>query len=90
MNSSEQKQIYSLGRMLFRDAERVQKLINSEQLNVSSEVSEFTETVIRVTHGHVRPQDIRQIYEQNFSNRAHSEEYEKVAQIFSSQQEAVG
>ncbi|MBA6365676.1 hypothetical protein H4J42_18200, partial [Colwellia sp. BRX8-8] len=59
MNSSEQKQIYLLGRMLFRDAARVQNLINTEQLNVSSEASEFAETVIRVSHGHASAQDVR-------------------------------
>ena len=81
MNSSEQKQIYLLGRMLFRDASRVQNLINTEQLNVSSEASEFTETVIRLSHGHVSSQVVREVYEQNFSNRPHSDEYKKVADI---------
>ncbi|MFT6127997.1 MAG: hypothetical protein ACJAVA_002494 [Flavobacteriaceae bacterium] len=83
MNSSEQKQIYLLGRMLFRDAARVQNLINTEQLNVSSEASEFAAAAaaIRLSHGHISAQDFRDIYEKNFSNRIHSDEYKKVADI---------
>lgn len=81
MNSSEQKQIYLLGRMLFRDAARVQNLINTEQLNVSPEASEFAQTVIRVSHGHATPQDVRAIYEDNFSTRVRRDEYKKVADI---------
>jgi hypothetical protein len=81
MNSSEQKQIFLLGRMLFRDAGRVQNLINTEQLNVSSEASEFTATVISLSHGHISAQSVRDIYEEKFSNRPHSDEYKKVADI---------
>jgi len=81
MNSSEQKQIYLLGRMLFRDAARVENLINTKQLNVSSEAAEFAQTVIRVSHGHASAQDVRAIYEDNFSTRVRSDEYKKVADI---------
>jgi len=90
MNSSEQKQVYLLGRMLFRDAEQVQALIDNDKLKVPAEASEFTQEVIRLGHSHVSYQDVRTIYEQTFSTKPRHKEYEKVAEIFGSQLESLG
>lgn len=84
MNSSEQKQVYLLGRMLFRDVAQVQALIDNNKLQVPTEASEFTQEVIRLGQEHLSSEDMFAIYEQNFSGMPESEKYEKIAQIFAS------
>ncbi|OQQ07763.1 hypothetical protein BK411_11765 [Vibrio splendidus] len=83
MNSSEEKQVFLLGRILKRDPKRVQNLLSQQKLMAPKVAIEFSNTLLQRQLGNYDNQSIHQVYWDNFRSGDNASDYERVMQIFS-------
>lgn len=80
--------LHILGRMLKTEEYLVDRLLDSDRLNVSDEAKDFSRAIInysRESQREVHASDVHHIYETNFSDRENTDEFRTVADIFTSE-----
>lgn len=83
MNSSEEKQVFLLGRILKRDPKRVKNLLIQQKLMAPQVAIEFSNTLLQSQLRDYDNHSIRKVYLEHYHTDDDAGDYERVMQIFS-------
>ena len=85
MNSSEEKQVFLLGRILQRDPQRVATLLDQDKLKVPQEALDFSKDIIEHSIQLSDHAEMEAIYIDKYQDTENSDNYHRVMSIFSHQ-----
>lgn len=84
MSNPKIDKLHILGRMLKTEEYLVDKLLDSNRLNISTEAKDFSRAIIdysREKDGTINAEDVHNIFLNNFANRDNPDEFRTVADI---------
>ena len=80
MNSSEEKQVFLLGRILKRDPLRVKNLLINDKLKAPYVAVDFSRILLK--HQSINIDTIEKTFNENYDGKDNISEYKRVMQIF--------
>lgn len=86
MSNPRVDKLHLLGRMLRTEESRVNKLLQSDRLNVSEEAKDFSRAIIEYSdnsRNSVTVTTINNIFNEKFSNVRNTDEFKTIAEIIS-------